>query len=332
MDYSPVFIVASERSGTNLIRKRITESQRIYFGPQPAHFLKHLYYSQVFYGELENDDKFMAFINDALGLCYKHFAPWEVDLQKEQVLREYDKKYQDRNAVGLMDLLMTCYAKDQGYQTYICKDNDLFDFLEPIQSFLPNAKFLYLYRDPRDVVLSQLNRKMQHDSVSLLARRWKSEQLKSFKLYHNRFSEMMMAFSYEDFIRNERYWLRKILKFLNLKNESIYPARQKDFDGVQEWENLNKPTMKDNFQKYRKNLSSWKIKAVEMICRDEMKFLGYDLENEKAKVSKISLYLDNIWGRLKFWIRFSIYKIFKINAYYNKNRERLKYIQKFKHP
>lgn len=36
---SPVFIIASERSGTNLLRKRLTESQSVYLGPSPAHFL-----------------------------------------------------------------------------------------------------------------------------------------------------------------------------------------------------------------------------------------------------------------------------------------------------
>ena len=59
---APVFLLGSERSGTNLLRKRLTESQDIYFGPAPAHFLKHLYYRQYYYGELSKDINFLKMI------------------------------------------------------------------------------------------------------------------------------------------------------------------------------------------------------------------------------------------------------------------------------
>ena len=72
---SPIYIVASERSGTNLLRKLITNHQNVYYGGSPAHFLKHLFYKEPYYGALSVDENFLKLINDALSLTQYHFSP-----------------------------------------------------------------------------------------------------------------------------------------------------------------------------------------------------------------------------------------------------------------
>src|SRR5690349_3847480 len=104
----PLFLIASERSGTNLLRKRLTASQSYYFGPSPAHFLKHLYYREPFYGNLAEDARFQSLVEDALALCFVHFSPWDIELDAAGVVADYgDRK---RDAVHLSDYLMTRYA------------------------------------------------------------------------------------------------------------------------------------------------------------------------------------------------------------------------------
>jgi len=121
----PVFIISSERSGSNLLRKRITDNQKYYLGPSPAHFLKHLYYQQPYYGDLSIDENFKKFISDALDLCLIHFSPWKIDWTPEILLIAYGEH--PRDAVYLMHFMMNRYAKEQGFQGYICKDNHLFE-------------------------------------------------------------------------------------------------------------------------------------------------------------------------------------------------------------
>ena len=63
----PIFILSSERSGTNLLRRRLSEWQKVAYGPAPLHLLKHLYYAQPFYGDLSKTEALQQFLNDALG-------------------------------------------------------------------------------------------------------------------------------------------------------------------------------------------------------------------------------------------------------------------------
>ena len=99
--YDPLYIIGTERSGTNLLRKLITENQAVYFGVSPAHFLKHLYHQAAFYGDLHHDDHFELFVSDSLDLCYRHFAPWDVEFNPRQVVTAYAQTYRRRNPVLL---------------------------------------------------------------------------------------------------------------------------------------------------------------------------------------------------------------------------------------
>jgi hypothetical protein len=72
-----VFILATERSGTNLLRRRLSEAQSLVIGPAPLHLLKHLYYAEPYYGDLNYDPVFAEFVDDGLALAYEHFSAWD---------------------------------------------------------------------------------------------------------------------------------------------------------------------------------------------------------------------------------------------------------------
>ena len=299
--YSPVFIVGSERSGTNLIRKRITEIQDIYFGPSPAHFLKHLYYRQPLYGTLSEDDHFLDLISDALDLCYIHFSPWEIELDKNEVLNEYSTLFEERNVILLTHYLMMKYSYFKGYECYICKDNFLYEFAYQIMLHLPNAKFIYLHRDPRDYALSQLKRSRMTNSLYKISKLWQYEQIKSLALYNECKFKNIIKVSYENFITNELGELNNICNFLEVPMNN----KRKDIPclntgSTEEWVNLNNETMTTNYNKYKKELNQKQIRIIESICWDELKLLGYTPENRvKPKINKFVKYLDIILGLAK---------------------------------
>src|SRR5699024_9018031 len=58
---APIFLLASERSGTNLLRRRLTEAQSNVYGAAPLHLLKHLYFAEPYYGDLSDDANFRRF-------------------------------------------------------------------------------------------------------------------------------------------------------------------------------------------------------------------------------------------------------------------------------
>ena len=285
---SPVFLLASERSGTNLLRRRLTEYQDLIHGPAPLHFLKHLHWALPYYGDLRDDKKFYCLVTDALGLARNHFSPWKLGFGEQDVVDQYGSIFRgSRTSVGLMHVIYTMYARQNGYQTYFCKDNNIFDFVADIRLELPEARFVYLYRDPRDVVLSQRSRPAQNRGVTYLSQLWRDEQIKCLRcLTMLELAESVTRVSYEDLVQSESEVLNNLGKFLGV---SLMPVRKnlnENLD-IHEWKNLNSETMSKNVGKFEAVLSEAAVKVIEGVCWNQMKYLGYETEfKERPLVSQ----------------------------------------------
>ncbi|EDY85621.1 sulfotransferase, putative [gamma proteobacterium HTCC5015] len=304
----PVFIVSSERSGTNLLRRRLSESQSAYYGPAPLHLLKHFFYREQAYGDLGDDRNFVALVRDCLGLAYAHFSPWDEDISVDEVIAEYDHLATScgRSAIGLMHVINTIYARRKGYDSYICKDNNLFDYVYPIAMGIPGAKFIFLYRDARDVVVSQLKRPTQIKSVLYLSTLWKDEQEKIIQaMGFPPLEKRSFSISYEDYVTDEKKHLKSMCDFLNVEMVSSKEGARHSSEkaDIQEWENLNKPTMKNNFGKYSESLSQKQITMVESIAKRQMLRLGYRPEyavrNKSQYQVKAIIFMAKVWRLIK---------------------------------
>ncbi len=294
MKYPPVFLLASERSGTNLLRRRISERQDIYFGPSPAHFLKHLYHREYVYGDLFEKENFIDMINDALSLCYVHFSPWGMKVTAEEVYDDYTLQFELRNSVLLSHYLQMRYAQEKGFRSYFCKDNHLFEYAHVIRRCIPDARFVYLHRDPRDVVLSQLKRTLMTGSVVRISEMWRREQESCIALRSHLSADSVFSVSYEHFIENEDVALEGILQYLGVKESGrLKQEAAKEGRGMaEEWANLDKPTIAGNSNKYRNEMSARDIRIIESICWDVMKELGYQAE---------SRHRPSLSGRIKMY-------------------------------
>ena len=296
-EVAPIYLIASERSGTNLLRKLITQHQDIYFGPTPAHFLKHLYNTEPYYQpELcMNESSFRILTQDALKLCYVHWSPWVINFDVDEVIKSYKKQYDVYNSIYLSHYLMTEYAKSLGYKSYFCKDNHLFDYSFEIKSFIPNAKFIYLYRDPRDYCLSQKKRTLQTDSIIKVAKLWRQEQEKSISALFHLGAKNIISLSYEDLITKPLLQIKRICDFLGVsyRDEASDTPAMHGSVVTKEWENLNKPIIKKNMKKYSTELSSREIQAIEYIVYNQLKYLGYEV-SESKKPSLFYRFYDEI--------------------------------------
>lgn len=298
----PVFLLSSERSGTNLLRRRFTEYQKDYFGPAPLHLLKHLYWAEPYYGSLDIEENFDEFIKDTLGLAYHHFSPWDEEITVNEVKSEYTTYFSGgRTSIGVMHVVYMIYAQRKGYLSYFCKDNNLFDFVSDIKLELPSAKFVYLYRDPRDVIVSQGRRPLQNKSISYLSELWRNEQIKCIRyLGFLSKSNSVLALSYEELIKNEYKCIKRLCLFLDvevLDGKNHFSSKEKT--DIQEWTNLNKPTIKDNSGKFRENLKVSQIKKIEGICWHQMVKLGYaPISPEREYISQKKILLDSLIGNL----------------------------------
>lgn len=321
MPNAPVYLIASERSGTNLLRKRLTDCQDQYYGPTAVHFLKNLHYREPFYGDLADDQAFSALVRDALDLCQVHFAPWEMQMTVEQVLAEYGSR--KRNAVLLGDFMMQRFAESKGYANYFCKDNYLYEFALDIATEIPGALFIYLYRDPRDFALSQSKRPNTSGNLVEFARLWDYEQIKSIRATRTlaALGRRVMVLSYERLIREEDQVLDELCRFLGVERSAPAAAASDNVkDAVHDWKNLDRATMTDNAGKFQNELSEAAIGRIEVVCAQTMAHLGYERMTTRSK--PISP-METAWRYLYFNVRNVIRSKFKSTPPSRRDRAKL---------
>lgn len=116
---------------------------------------------------------------------------------------------------------------------------------------------------------------------------WHDEQDKALILSGCvRDSDLLMTVRYEDLLSNPEKTLKQVCAFLELDFESqmleFYSNDQTISNArrIKDWTNLAKPLLRNNFNKYRKNLLENEIRWVENICRRGMLFFGYQPDFE----------------------------------------------------
>jgi|GEM_PF-3607262 hypothetical protein len=304
---SPLFILASERSGTNLLRRRLSDCQSDAFGPPPIQALVHLYELAPFYGDLSDQANFSAISEDLLKLTIEHPAPWEHSLSTQDFISSYTKAHgTHRHITTMVDHLYNIYVRQFGYDSYICKDLELVKYTREILAETPNARFVYLYRDPRDCILSELKRPHQTTSIVLLARKWRDEQVACIgSMSHPVIGSCVMPISYETFIADEQLALRAVCDHAGYRFEGEAkrhgPGEENE---LHEWKNLESATNTNNSGKFLKELSRRQINMIEAICWAPMQYLGFKPVNDaRPRLSRSVQEINILQARLRRGLR-----------------------------
>jgi hypothetical protein len=169
---------------------------------------------------------------------------------------------------------------------------------------LPLSTFIYLHRDPRDVIVSQYARPLQVKSYSYLSLLWRDEQIKCIRAVSTIApTGRLSTVSYEELIRDEAAVLQRLCQSLGLDEELKAAKSQQVFENevteVDEWKNLNKPTMSDNSGKFEEVLSPSAIRVIEGIVWWQMTWLGYSPKaSRRPRISKAFVEMDTLRGRV----------------------------------
>lgn len=307
MNHINLFLLSSERSGSNLIRDRLCNYAENLCSVPPVTILRTLGYWEPLMGPFSLGSKWRETIGYALRCCIERTVPWDFTLSVDDIADDYERNYgNQRTIVRLVDLLYGKYAQRKGYTGYFNKEICLFDFAQEIERQLPNARFIHLYRDPRDYVLSQKKRPFGNLSALDLARLWLKECNASLIAKNsNGVHKKTFSVSYEQFIQDEQRVLKQIGDFFGIK--AAAEKRSQNITGgnykFHELKNVHRRTMRTNFNKYKDEMKVSEIRIVESVCWNTMRFLGY--ETYFAKRPAISpvekyIYQKNAYLKTKF--------------------------------
>lgn len=279
-----LFLLCSERSGSNLIT-RILDAHSLICGPSPTHLGSDLLCNLHRYGDLSGAQG-RAFIDDFLELFDAKMGRWQQRFTKDELLQILEQDH----ALGAYCHVYKAEARAHDKPVIFIKENRLYEFAPLLAPLMPQSRFLYFARDPRDMALSWKSAPAIRGGVVRAARTWLRDQ-KGFVRLRSQLEavsgQSVPFLSYERLLQEPEITLASLLQAFGLEYEPCMlkfnesEESRSRASAVFEWGHLSSPLLRENAGKYRDELSQDEVRYVEAVCHHEMQALGYELEYER---------------------------------------------------
>jgi hypothetical protein len=279
---SPIYIIGTERSGSNLLRVILNAHSRIDV-PHPPHILKYFAGLEHRYGDLQIDENLARLVGDIVRLLGVHIYPWELELDVDRVVAEA----RPRSLFGAFTAIQEQHLEWSGKARWGNKSTFMIGHTEPILERDPGARLVWLVRDARDVAVSSRKSVFSPCHPWHTARLWSSQQKEGLDLSERLGPEQVLRMHYEDLLEDPERELRRLCAFLGedfepqLLDHASTGAARKGAKLSESWENTGKPILRGNSGKWRTELSALELAAVESVAGGVMAQLGYSVETEK---------------------------------------------------
>jgi len=277
---NPFFIIGNPRSGTSLLRLLLTCHPDLSVPPESS-FMMWLLDKYKNWDNLDFENKTQLFIADLM--ASKKFEFWE--LTKTQI-EESILEAKPKNYKTLINTIYNLYAKTQNKKlnAWGDKNNVNLNHINQIHKLFPNANFIYIIRDGRDVACSYIKlAKIKHNSnyapklpsdIHSIASEWQENNLKVVKSFESIPDSQTFTLKYENLVENTELVLNDICDFLKVnfdnkmldfhKVNSTNDLEPKEFDS---WKKKNKQKIDNkSIAIYKQELSQNEIQTFENIA------------------------------------------------------------------
>lgn len=239
MTHSPLFLIGTQRSGTTLLCRMLTAHRDI-------------------------------FIKNELPVR----SVFETGLTKEGIRENISLHIKARYGKNLDDLMSS-----EGKSVWGLKDPELTHYLTELKSFLPEARFILITRDPRAVVNSYMENKWGLGTNAYTgALRWRNEIMTQLE-FEAELPKEVLRIRYEDLVVNQQATLETVCEFIDAPFDHAMLAFDQQKSFIREGrENVNTTRALDESltRKWKEKLSPHEIAVVDSICREVMLKAGYE--------------------------------------------------------
>ena len=281
----PILMIGTQRSGSNLMRLMLNQIPTIE-APHPPHILQRLMPLLSTYGDLSNPSAFSLLVDDVCRLVELNPVRWEgVVLDREDIARRCTQN----SLVAVLSAVYDVLAETRGAETWCCKSLANVHYVPEISAYLPEAKYIYLYRDGRDVAVSFKKAVVGQKHFYHIAQDWAKAQRAALKMFHRFDSRQFFRISYEMLTSSPEQTLKSLCAFLSVD----YHPSMLDFHESGEakstaassslWHNVTKPIMKQNTRKFLNEASEEEVKIFELVAGDVLDELGYERTQTSSK-------------------------------------------------
>lgn len=278
---SPVlFIFGAPRSGTTIISHTIRDlfDHGICF---EGKFIAELALGKHSFGDLRDDanlDQLLDYVLQSRMLIHFH-NEYPGILGKDVTVTKLSIKnrLRKRSVEEVVYSTLACVADEMGKQYLGNKFPDYWKCLPELLQWFPDAKFLHVCRDGRDVALSTEKKHWGGNSAFVCARSWGAaiEAVSEFrKIVGN---DQLLEIKYEDFMSRTPSVIEDLEKFIGLE---LSTEDKSEFLNT-----MAKNPLRNNFGKWRNSMSKGEIRRFEAVAGKQLKYINYPLMNHDPNIS-----------------------------------------------
>ena len=212
-----------------------------------------------------------------LKLVKYHIFPWSEYELSEQIISE---QIVHRSTFGIVAAIYETVLKQSGKSIWGCKSTFMIEHITEVMNVYPNARFIFLVRDPRDVAVSARKSVFSPCHPYLSGQLWDTQQ----RLGLTKMSEYPTQFhivQYEELLTNSSEVLNNLCSFLNIAWEdnllNFFQRKeaQRSSKLSESWAKTGTAIQSNNFNKWKNSLSDKDIAWVESTCFQTMQTFGY---------------------------------------------------------
>lgn len=313
MPSAPLFILGTERSGSNLLRVILGCHPNIVI-PHPPHIMKYFAPLEAQYGDLADAARLRRLVRDVRRLVVAHIQPWSWVPTEDEVIERVGRRPGPAGPPDLFSVYAAFHdaVRDhEGKARWGCKSTFMIAQGRRIVQEWPDARLLWLYRDPRDVAASSRESVFSTFHPANTGALWDAQQRQGLAL--EQAGVPMLRVQYEALIADPEGQVRRICDYLG---EAFHPPMLEFFKGAEarksaslseSWKNTAAPIRTEGLQRWKGDLTDTEVLAIEAVAGETMEALGYTPEHPAAAraafqpgaVQRAGWWLEDEWSWLK---------------------------------
>lgn len=280
---TPIFMIGTQRSGSNLLRLMMNQLTEI-ASPHPPHILERMFPLMDNYKDLSSDSNFSLLVDDVCRLVESNPVEWmDTKLDRNDLI----KRCTNHSLIAVYKAIYDTYAEINNADTWCCKSLANIKYVNDIENYFKEPKYIYLYRDGRDVALSFKKAVVGEKHIYNIAKDWTKTQEIALELKSHIKADRFFSISYEQLTSDTESSIRSLCNFLGVEfNPSMLEFHKTTeaknaADSSNLWKNVTQPVISNNSKKYLTEMSTDDLKIFESVSGRILDQLGYEREHIK---------------------------------------------------
>ena len=287
----PIFIVGMNGSGTTMLADCLDNAQDLYIFPRETRMIPWLIEEQKRFGDLSNSNNLEALLTAFSNLYAVRFVS-KGDAPALDTVRE-------PSVYGVVDAVYRHLAEKAGKVSaeirWVEKSPMNLQFMLQIAAEMPEARFIHIYRDGRDVAQSNQRRWHKHPIWSIY--RWVQVVRQGRKDGEQLGPERYLEICYEELTQEPEATMHTVADFVGIPyTPALLRSSMPFVNSVYRNDIKQKSgTLVPNSQKWKTHFSTQQIAQLEQIGGRLLAELGYETSNPEG--DSVPSNLQRKWWR-----------------------------------